>query len=353
MGANQYLYESALYGAKILLLDPKSERKDLCHWDEKLTELGTELNFISFTTQDEDAGKLDPFLIFENRQDASDVSREIINYLLNISIRKDSAKSALVTSAVRRVAERKEPSIRFVKEELRNLVHEDQELSEEHRQMAKDLANILEQFESVSLARLFFAKRANNNNRLDYTKQFNILQVNNLSLPAKDADPDEYSEQNIISVAILFGLTAYMMKFMRMFQDDLTVIAVDEAWNFFQNPAGERLMGKLFREGRVLLSPVVIMTQNIKDIPQDLRGQIGNAYCFRAEDKEEIHTIQELMGLGDTEGVENLMPTLPAGYALYRDLDHRTGVIQFRVLQDHLYDAFDTSRNLSEMMVNA
>lgn len=349
MAGNSYLYESCVYGAKIMLLDPKSERKDLCHWDEKLTELGTELNFISFTSQDKDAGKLDPFLIFNNRQDAIDVSREIISYLLNISIRKDSEKSALVTKAVTRVAERRDPSIRFTKDELRYLAFEDEDLSEEHRKMAKDLANILEQFENVSLARLFFAERSDDSNRLDYTKQFNVLQVDNLSLPDKETDPDDYSEANIISVAILFGLTAYMMKFMRMFKDELTVIGVDEAWNFFQNAAGARLMQKLFREGRVLLSPVVIMTQNIKDIPKELRGQIGNAYCFRAEDKDEIQAIQELMRLEDTEGIEKMMPSLPAGYALYRDLDHRTGVMQFRILQDHLYDAFDTSRNLSEM----
>ncbi|NGY93870.1 hypothetical protein F3K44_31390 [Bacillus megaterium] len=106
----------------MLLLDPKSERKDICKWDEKLTELGSELNFISFSTKDEDAGKLDPFLLFDNRAEAVEVSREIIYYLLNINIRNDSAKSSIVTKAVKCVGQLTEPSIRFVKDELRHLV---------------------------------------------------------------------------------------------------------------------------------------------------------------------------------------------------------------------------------------
>ncbi|WP_238810575.1 MULTISPECIES: ATP-binding protein [Bacillus subtilis group] len=352
MAGNSLIYEGALYGTKVLLIDPKSERKDILHWDEKLTELGTELNFISFTTKDEDAGKLDPWLIFENRQDASDVAREIINYLLNISIRKDVKKSTLVAKACTRVSQRKQPAIRFVKTELREAVKSDPELTEDDREIAKDLANILEQFESISLARLFFAERTNSENHLDATKQFNILQVADLALPPKGLPEEEYSEQNIISVAVLFGLSSYMIKFLRMFPNDLTEIVIEEAWNFFNNAAGTRLIDKIFREGRSLLSPVTLMTQNIKDIPKELRGQIGAAYCFKADNKDEIKAIQEFLQLDDSAGIEQLLPSLPSGWCLHRDLDNRVGLMQFRVLQDHLYNAFDTSKDLSEM-VNA
>lgn len=350
MAGNLLVYEGALYGTKVLLVDPKSERKDLLHWDEKLTELGIELNFISFTSKDEDAGKLDPWLIFENRQDAADVAREIISYLLNISIRRDVKKHSLVAKACTRVSQRKDPSIRFVKTELREAAENDPDLTEADREIARDLANILEQFETVSLARLFFAERTNTESYLDATKQFNILQVADLALPPKDLPEEEYSEQNIISVAVLFGLSSYMIKFLRMYQNDLTEIVLEEAWNFFNNAAGTRLIDKLFREGRSLLAPITLMTQNIKDIPKDLRGQIGSAYCFRADNKDEIKAIQEFLHLDDSSGLEQLLPALSSGWCLHRDLDNRVGLMQFRVLQDHLYDAFDTSKDLSEMI---
>lgn len=349
MAANRDIYEAALSGAKVLLLDPKSERKDICKWDEKLTELGSELNFISFSTKDEDAGKLDPFLLFDNRAEAVEVSREIIYYLLNINIRNDSAKSSIVTKAVKRVGQLAEPSIRFVKDELRNLVQENDTLPEEHRPMALELASILEEFEDVSLARLIFGKRMNDENVLNYANQFNVLQVDNLQLPKKSTPPEEYTEANIVSVAILFSLTAYMMKFLRMFQNELTVVAIDEAWNFFQNPAGERLIDRLFREGRSLFSPIYLMTQNLMDIPSSMRGQIGTAYCFRTDIPEEIETIQEFMKLEDSAGLEDMMPKMQSGYCLYRDLHQRTGVMQVRILQEHLFDAFDTSIDVREL----
>lgn len=348
VGGNHITYESALAGAKVMLLDPKAERKNLCHWDEKLTELGTELNFISFTNKDEDAGKLDPFLLFENRQDAADIAREIINYLLNINIRNNSMQSSVVARAVRQVSQRKNPSIRFVKEELR-MIATDAEMTEEKRNIALNLASTLEELESISLARLIFAEPTNTDNVLNYANQLNVLQVDNLHLPNKDTPPEEYSEDNIISVAILFSLTAYMIRFMKMFPNDLTMIAIDEAWNFFQNPAGERLIDKLFREGRSLLSPILLMTQNLTDIPESMRGQIGMSFHFRTDESRDIEAINQFLRLDDSSGLEGVLPKLASGYCVFRDLQKRTGIMQMRVLQDHLFDAFDTSKDIREI----
>ncbi|NGY80432.1 hypothetical protein F6Y02_40905 (plasmid) [Bacillus megaterium] len=51
--------------------------------------------------------------------------------------------------------------------------------------MALELASILEEFEDVSLARLIFGKRMDNENVLNYANQFNVLQVDNLQLPKR------------------------------------------------------------------------------------------------------------------------------------------------------------------------
>ncbi|MDQ8094896.1 ATP-binding protein [Bacillus amyloliquefaciens] len=350
MAANNILYETALYGGRVMLLDPKKERKNLLHWDERLTELGTELNFIDFTGEDEDAGKLDPFLIFPNLRDAMDIAKDTINYLLNISVRVDAGKSALVTKAVKKVAERKQPGMRFVKEELRNLTEEDG-FSEEQLKTAKELASTLEQFETVSLSRLMFAEPKNPDNYLNYNKQFNILQIDQLELPDRKKDPKDYSERNIISVALLFSLTSYMIQFMRTFENELTVIALDEAWNFLKTSAGENLLDKLFREGRSLLAPILLMTQNVSDIPEGMRGQIGSAFCFKADSavKGEIQAIQSLLGIDDSWGLESTMPKLKSGWCVYKDLDKRVGVMCHRILQDHLYQAFDTSKDLTKI----
>ncbi|WP_186323986.1 hypothetical protein [Bacillus thuringiensis] len=52
-----------------MLLDGKGERKNVCDWDEKLREVGREVKFIFFTNKDEDGGKLDGLVVFENGED--------------------------------------------------------------------------------------------------------------------------------------------------------------------------------------------------------------------------------------------------------------------------------------------
>lgn len=354
MAANQDIYETVMYGGRVILLDPKSERTDLCHWDERLTELGDELTFITFSSRDEDAGKMDPFLIFEDRNDGREVAKEVINYLMNVSIREDVAKNTVIARALKRVSERKEPGIRFVKDELRWLADHDHRLSQTYQQEASDVANALEQFEDVGLSRLIFGEpMEGSTNRLDATKQLNVLQVSDLDLPEVDAAPEEYSEQNIVSVAILFSLTAYMTRFIRRYQDDLTAIAIDEAWNFLRNAAGERLLRKLSREGRAVNAPCILMTQNISDIPLSIRNQVGAVYCFGTDGDEELAAIKEIMNMQGSDYVSNLLPGLTAGWCLHKDLNKRVGVMQIRVLQDHLFDAFDTSQSKKQPAVTA
>ncbi|MCE3494029.1 ATP-binding protein, partial [Staphylococcus aureus] len=59
-----------MWGAKVLIVDPKQERMNKCEWHKKLDELGTQLNFITLSAKPKDAGKLDPFYIFTDVSDA-------------------------------------------------------------------------------------------------------------------------------------------------------------------------------------------------------------------------------------------------------------------------------------------
>lgn len=342
VSVNNSIYETVIAGGRVLALDPKDERKSLLKWDERLTELGNELNFITLSSRDEDAGKLDPFLIFDNRTDAQDVARNIINYLLNISIREDTDKSFLVSRAVEMVAKRKNPSIRLTKDELRKLAEQEEQMSGKRREMAIDMADTLEQFETVSLSKLFFGESVDESTYLDSTKLLNILQVSELQLPEKGEEPE--TEVEIISVAIMFGLISYMIKFMRMYPEEITEIVIEEAWNFFVNAVGERLVNKLFREGRSLLSPVALVTQNLKDVPAAIRGQIGATYNFYTDDVEDIQVIKKHLMINENDKeLESLLPDLPSGWCVYRDLNKRIGIMQHRTLQAHLFEAFDTS----------
>ena len=343
VAVNNNVYETVLAGGRVLLLDPKAERKELLQWDKRLTELGVELNFVSVTTKDKDKGKLDPFLMFDDRDDSESMAREIINYILNISIREDTNRSFLIQRACKNVSEYKKPAMRFVKDELRHMAEgKDKKLSEERRVIALDLAESLEQFEEVTLAKLFFGEPIDGEaNYLDMHKQLNILELAELTLPPKNQEPS--TEKEILSVAIMFGLIGYMIKFMRMYPEQLSSIVLEEVWNFFVNAAGERLIDKLFREGRTFLTPIILATQNLKDVPSSIRGQIGSSYHFYTDDSEDIEVVREHLGLSTDVNLASIMPSLDKGWCLHRDLDNRIGVMEIRVLQRHLFKAFDTS----------
>lgn len=355
VAANQYIYESALFGARVLLLDPKNERKNLGHWDEKLTELGDELNFITLSNQDEDAGKLDPFAIFANLQDAKDITRMIINYLVGINFRENIEESTMLHQAIAAVARYPNPSIRFVKDELWGLAQggQTQYVTKTAKQAAIRMANIIAQLEDMSLAKLIFGQRTQPGTALDVNHQLNILSVANLDMPDKNTNPNEYTETNVMSIAIMYALAAYMKRFVRMFPDDVTMIAVDEAWNFFRSDMGGQIFDSLFREGRSLLAPTLLMTQNLNDLPSDLWPQVGTVFSFRTTYEDEIEAVKKRMDLGGDAALDLDIQRLADGECFMKDIQNRVGIMQTRILQAHLFEAFDTSRDVTAKNKNS
>ena len=81
---NLLVYYAVLYGAKAVLLDPKSERGK---WKEMLPDMAEEINIINLTSEKENAGLLDPFVIMKNDKDAESLAIDILTFLTGISSR--------------------------------------------------------------------------------------------------------------------------------------------------------------------------------------------------------------------------------------------------------------------------
>ena len=86
---NLIVYYSVLFGGQAVILDPKSERGN---WKETLPEIAHEINIVNLTSDSENAGLLDPFVIMKNVKDAESLAIDILTGSPIRSIRFASTK---------------------------------------------------------------------------------------------------------------------------------------------------------------------------------------------------------------------------------------------------------------------
>ena len=79
---NLICYYAALFGAKALIIDPKSERGA---WKEKLPDISEEINIVNLTSEEKNQGLLDPYVIMKNTKDAESLAIDILTFLTGIS----------------------------------------------------------------------------------------------------------------------------------------------------------------------------------------------------------------------------------------------------------------------------
>lgn len=96
---NLLTYYAVLNGAQALILDPKSERG---LWKEKLPEIADEINIVNLTSDEENKGMLDPYIIMRKTKDAESLALDVLTFLTGISSR-DGKLFPVLRRAVRAV----------------------------------------------------------------------------------------------------------------------------------------------------------------------------------------------------------------------------------------------------------
>ncbi len=112
---NLLVYYSVLFGGQAVILDPKSERGN---WKETLPEIAEEINIVNLTSDKENAGLLDPFVIMKDKEDGATLAKEILTFLTGISTR-DGDKFPVLISAISKVSESEQRGLLNVITELR------------------------------------------------------------------------------------------------------------------------------------------------------------------------------------------------------------------------------------------
>ena len=326
---NLIVYYSVLFGGQAVILDPKSERGN---WKETLPEIAHEINIVNLTSDKENAGLLDPFVIMKNVKDAESLAIDILTFLTGISSR-DGEKFPVLRKAVRAVTQ----------SDQRGLLHVIDELRREDTAIARNIADHIDSFTDYDFAHLLFSD-GSVQNAISLDNQLNIIQVADLVLPDKDTTFEEYTTIELLSVAMLIVISTFALDFIHSDRSIFKIVDLDEAWAFLNVAQGETLSNKLVRAGRAMQAGVYFVTQSSGDVSKEsLKNNIGLKFAFRSTDINEIKQTLEFFGIDkDDENNQKRLRDLENGQCLLQDLYGRVGVVQIHPVFEELLHAFDT-----------
>ncbi|VFD31094.1 ATPase [Clostridioides difficile] len=326
---NLLVYYSVLFGGQAVILDPKSERGN---WKETLPEIAHEINIVNLTSDKDNAGLLDPFVIMKNVKDAESLAIDILTFLTGISSR-DGEKFPVLRKAVRSVTQ----------SDSRGLLHVIDELRREDTPISRNIADHIDSFTDYDFAHLLFSD-GTVENAISLDNQLNIIQVADLVLPDKDTTFEEYTTIELLSVSMLIVISTFALDFIHSDRSIFKIVDLDEAWAFLNVAQGETLSNKLVRAGRAMQAGVYFVTQSAYDVSKEsLKNNIGLKFAFRSTDINEIKQTLEFFGIDkEDENNQKRLRDLENGQCLLQDLYGRVGVVQIHPVFEELLHAFDT-----------
>ena len=326
---NLLVYYSVLFGGQAVILDPKSERGN---WKETLPEIAHEINIVNLTSDKDNAGLLDPFVIMKNVKDAESLAIDILTFLTGISSR-DGEKFPVLRKAVRSVTQ----------SDSRGLLHVIDELRREDTPISRNIADHIDSFTDYDFAHLLFSD-GTVENAISLDNQLNIIQVADLVLPDKDTTFEEYTTIELLSVSMLIVISTFALDFIHSDRSIFKIVDLDEAWAFLNVAQGETLSNKLVRAGRAMQAGVYFVTQSAYDVSKEsLKNNIGLKFAFRSTDINEIKQTLEFFGIDkDDETNQKRLRDLENGQCLLQDLYGRVSVVQIHPVFEELLHAFDT-----------
>ena len=326
---NLLVYYAVLFGGQAVILDPKSERGN---WKETLPEIAHEINIVNLTSDKDNAGLLDPFVIMKNVKDAESLAIDILTFLTGISSR-DGEKFPVLRKAVRSVTQ----------SDSRGLLHVIDELRREDTPISRNIADHIDSFTDYDFAHLLFSD-GTVENAISLDNQLNIIQVADLVLPDKDTTFEEYTTIELLSVSMLIVISTFALDFIHSDRSIFKIVDLDEAWAFLNVAQGETLSNKLVRAGRAMQAGVYFVTQSSGDVSKEsLKNNIGLKFAFRSTDINEIKQTLEFFGIDkDDENNQKRLRDLENGQCLLQDLYGRVGVVQIHPVFEELLHAFDT-----------
>lgn len=333
--ANLLTYLAVVWrGARALVLDPKGERSG---WLEELPELTGHVQVVTLSPSEADSGKLDPFIMLgddfteEDRKETVNLAVSLLSFLANVPTGDD--RFLAIMRAVDEVSREPQPAMVKVVDRLEQFGRESLTTAA--------LAHYLRAVSALAYANLIFGCGGEQGLALD--KRMNVLQLQSIVMPPPGKAREEFSLEELLSVALMHAITAFATRFTRAERDVFKIVLMDEAWALLSSNQGRALVSHLLRTGRAMNNAVYLISQNVADLLDErIKNQIGVKFIFRSHDQDEISRVLELLNLQPEEENTLAVRGLETGQALMQDLEGRVGVVSIDAVLPHLAHAFDT-----------
>jgi hypothetical protein len=334
---NLLVYLHVLNGAKAFIVDPKNERKN---WTKTIPELAPYTSITTFGSSKEDMGKLDPFLIHDDINEAANLAINIIAELFDLKVNDE--RHTVISEAVEKVKHSKDtPCMETLVEMLESLSETDELYSK-----SKTFARQIRTLDKPGLGGLLYGKKSRKRG-LSFNNIVNIVEINGLQLPMSNKSKDDYSTEEKYSTVLMLAVANYANRFAQSDNTQEKVIVMDEAWSLAKTDKGKHLFEILARTGRALNTSTIFIGHSVTDIPTEgIRNAITYKFCFNVGNRDEAEESLKFLDMERSEDNIRLLTTetgLENGECILADAYGRKGRVVFDPVFSHLERAFRTT----------
>ena len=319
------IYQLALRGATIAVIDPKGDAEPLA---EFLATTGRRARVLPLSSAA--AGLLDPFSFGDDLAEKRTMATETLRLLLP---RMSEERESAMIQAVGAVAAGPRPSLGKV---VRHLEESDDPAW-------KNLGAVMRSVSEMRLARLCFSPSGGQ--QIDAEGWTTVFTLGGLTLPDTNTGREDYSYEQRLSVALLYLVSQFARRLMNSVDRTAQkAIFLDEAWAITSTPEGAKLVPEVSRMGRSRNTALVLISQNAGDLlSEQVTNCISSVFAFRSSERSEVTNVLSLLGVEPSEEHKAILRALGNGECVFRDLDDRAGRIGVDLVSEELRDWIDTN----------
>lgn len=317
--ASMIHFYSSLLNAQTLYIDPKMEKR---YWYMKmLRELETtglfpeiqayirSLHFVTLDyTNPQNHGVLDP-LVFLDKSQVKGLILSMIDEFMPLENEK-KFKTEL-SKAIRMFAERR------AKGEQVGTLSVFRELAKHEDDKVRETAELLLEEVTDSVLSLVFSD--GKNPAVDLTARNTVLEIANLDLPADEKAHLTY--ENHASLAVMYALGNYCIKFGERDYAQKTVEFMDEAWIYKVTAYGRGLIDRVKRVGRSQNNFLVFISQEQDDSNREdgQAASFGTYFCFYNESEGAAEKVLRRLKVKVTEESKEWFNNMTKAQCLFKD----------------------------------